>query len=261
MDDGLGRRSTSIISHLLFCICWLGTFITCNPAEFSLGELEPYCQDPFKFKSSLTPFDGFTPFKTAYLEGVWYEVVRNKELFILEECTCGIATFGSAPVNLENQLLTFACNKKQSLWKRNVMVTVVNPTQTWLKLDLGIDILHLYVLAFDESNYSWVLFGDTCRRGFILYSIAPNSMTSEMWISKVQPVLRQKGYKIQPSDFVWTRNLQSVTTSVTQCAPKLPDQEKTLQTTEGKEARNGEWTEEEISVIVNARKRERTKQP
>lgn len=242
------------------------SFVSGTPASFNLGELEPYCQNPFKYPSSLKPYSGGTLFKSAFLEGTWYESVRHKDLYILEGCSCGIATFGSAQPNLENQLLTFACSKNGQLWKRNVVVTVVNPTQTWLKVDLGIDALNLYVLAFDETDFRWVLFGDTCRRGYVLYSVVPSSLSEEVWKSQVQPVLKRNGFSITAGDLVWSQtppaSVSPGNTSSQQkitCSAELPDQRKGLKSPEGSDARNGVWTPDEVRQVLDARRAKRAR--
>lgn len=237
-----------------------------NPPSFNLGELEPYCQNPFKYPSSLKPYSGTTLFKSAFLEGTWYEYVRHKDLYILEGCSCGIATFGSAQPNLENQLLTFACNKNGQLWKRNVVVTVVNPTQTWLKVDLGIDVLNLYVLAFDETDFRWVLFGDTCRRGYVLYTVVPNSLPQSVWKSQVEPVLKRNGFSVTVTDIVWS---QTAPASESQgnigdkqrirCSAELPEQRTGLKPPEGGDARNGVWTPNQIRQVLDARRASRAR--
>lgn len=238
-----------------------------NPAAFNLGELEPYCQNPFKYPSSLKPYSGATIFQSAFLEGTWYELVRHKDLYILEGCLCGIATFGSAQPNLENQLLTFACSKNGQLWKRNVVVTVVNPTQTWLKVDLGIDALNLYVLAFDETDFRWVIFGDTCRRGYVLYSVVPNSLSMLVWKSQVEPVLKRNGFSITAGDLVWSQTPPTGASPGTigsqqksACSAELPGQRTGLKSPEGSDARNGVWTPDQVRQVLDDRlaKRART---
>lgn len=236
--------------------------VAANPASFNLGELEPYCQNPFKYQSSLKPYGGSTLFKSAFLQGMWYELVRHKDLFILEGCSCGIATFGSAQSNLENQLLTFACNKSGQLWKRTVVVTAVNPTQTWLKVDLGIETLNIYVLGFDEQDFKWVLLGDTCRRGFVLYSVVPNPLPEAVWTSQVEPILKKNGFSTSGGDLLWAQ-VRSAEKSQqnsqhnqqqTKCSAELPDQHTKLTSVEGSGARNGEWSATEIKAVLDSRR-------
>jgi lipocalin len=169
-----------MLTHQASTITWV------PPA---LGDIEPFCRDPYKRPVTLQPIR--TPIKTIYLKGNWYEIARTPTE-VGGNFTCG-------QMIIDQQRDDFVSPSKMLYLESGRSVAIdfnlspMNVDQTKLVSNLFKKTIHMWILELDPS-YSWVVFGEPCKKTAWIYSITAS--VSDDWLADRVRYLEALGFKL-----------------------------------------------------------------
>ena len=137
-----------------------------------LGDKPGFCRFPAKFSTSLRPVEGDVRLNTY--AGMWYVIGRSSSEFVPEPCDCAQFELTKDVQSPDFASARFFCLvRPDSLKTIAVDVRALNQDATKVSFTAnGYDNGFLLV-DVDSVQYSWVVFGDACRKRFFIISIRP----------------------------------------------------------------------------------------